>query len=92
MPRKRLPRVGELVVATVRQVFDYGAYVTLDEYNDLEAYLPWSEVASRWVRNIRSVLRENQKIVVKVIRVNRKRAPLTSLSRRSRTRREGKRC
>ena len=73
MPRKRLPRVGELVVATVREVFDYGAYVTLDEYNDLEAYLPWSEVASRWVRNIRSVLRENQKIVVKVIRVNRKR-------------------
>jgi len=73
MPRKRLPRVGELVVATVRQVFDYGAYVTLDEYNDLEAYLPWSEVASRWVRNIRNVLRENQKIVVKVIRVNRKR-------------------
>ncbi|ALU11950.1 translation initiation factor IF-2 subunit alpha [Ignicoccus islandicus DSM 13165] len=73
MARKRLPRVGELVVATVRQVFDYGAYVTLDEYNDLEAYLPWSEVASRWVRNIRNVLRENQKIVVKVIRVNKKR-------------------
>ncbi len=73
MPRKRLPRVGELVVATVKEVFDYGAYVTLDEYNDLEAYLPWSEVASRWVKNIRSVLRENQKIVVKVIRVNRKR-------------------
>ena len=73
MPKKRLPRVGELVVATVKEVFDYGAYVTLDEYNDLEAYLPWSEVASRWVRNIRQVLKENQKIVCKVIRVNKKR-------------------
>ncbi len=73
LPRKELPNVGEYVVATVKKIFDYGAYVTLDEYNDLEAYLPWSEVASRWVRNIRDVIRENQKIVVKVIRVNRRR-------------------
>ncbi len=73
IPRRELPRVGEYVIATVRQIFDYGAYVTLDEFNDLEAYLPWSEVASRWVRNIRDVIRENRKIVVRVIRVNRKR-------------------
>ncbi len=73
IPRKELPNVGEYVVATVKKIFDYGAYVVLDEYNNLEAYLPWSEVASRWVRNIRDVIRENQKIVVKVIRVNRRR-------------------
>jgi translation initiation factor 2 subunit 1 len=73
LPRKELPNVGEYVVATVKKIFDYGAYVVLDEYNGLEAYLPWSEVASRWVRNIRDVIRENQKIVVKVIRVNRRR-------------------
>ncbi len=73
IPRKELPRVGEYVVATVREIFDYGAYVTLDEYNDLKAYLPWSEIASRWVRNIRDVIRENQKIVVRVIRVDRRR-------------------
>jgi len=73
IPRKELPSVGEYVVATVREIFDYGAYVTLDEYGDLRAYLPWSEVASRWVRSIREVIRENQKIVVKVIRVDHKR-------------------
>ena len=72
MSRKELPDANELVVATVREIFDYGAYVTLDEYNDLRAYLPWSEVSSRWVRDIRDVLKENQKIVVKVIRVNKK--------------------
>lgn len=69
--RRELPEIGEYVVATVREVFDYGAYVTLDEFSDLRAYLPWSEVASRWVKNIREVVRENQKIVVKVIRVDR---------------------
>ncbi|OYT40839.1 MAG: translation initiation factor IF-2 subunit alpha [Desulfurococcales archaeon ex4484_58] len=73
IPRRELPRVGEYVVATVREIFDYGAYVTLDEFNDMRAYLPWSEVASRWVRNIRDVIRENQKIIVKVIRVDRRR-------------------
>ncbi len=71
--RKELPRVGEYVVATVDKIFDYGAYVKLDEYEGLEAYLPWSEVSTRWVRNIRDVIKEGQKIVVKVIRVNRHR-------------------
>ncbi|ABM81454.1 translation initiation factor IF-2 subunit alpha [Hyperthermus butylicus] len=70
--RKELPDVGELVVATVKEVYDYGAYLTLDEYGGLEAYLPWSEVASRWVRSIHDVVKPGQKIVVKVIRVNKR--------------------
>ncbi|KSW11717.1 translation initiation factor IF-2 subunit alpha [Pyrodictium occultum] len=72
MRKKELPDVGELVVATVREVYDYGAYLNLDEYGGLEAYLPWSEVASRWVRSIHDVVKPGQKIVVKVIRVNRR--------------------
>ncbi len=71
--RKELPNVGELVVATVDKIFDYGAYVKLDEYENMDAYLPWSEVSTRWIRNIRDAIREGQKIVVKVIRVNRRR-------------------
>lgn len=71
MKRKDLPDVGELVVGTVVKVFDYGAYVALDEYGGLEAYLPWSEVSSRWIRSIKDYLKEGQKVVGKVIRVNR---------------------
>ena len=70
--KRDLPSVGELVVATVNEVYDYGAYLSLDEYGGLEAYLPWSEVASRWVRSIHDVVKPGQKIVVKVIRVNRR--------------------
>ncbi|HDN76180.1 MAG TPA: translation initiation factor IF-2 subunit alpha [Acidilobales archaeon] len=70
--RKPLPTVGELVVGTVTKVFDYGAYLNLDEYGGKEAYLPWSEVSSKWVRDIRDVVREGQKVVVKVIRVDKK--------------------
>ncbi len=74
MVRKRtpLPRVGELVIGTVKKVFDYGAYLTLNEYSEKEAYLPWSEVSSKWVRDIRDFVREGQRVVVKVIRVDRR--------------------
>ena len=69
--RRELPEVGELVVGTVVEIFEHGAYVTLDEYNNLKAFLPRGEVSSRWVRNIRDYLREGRKAVFKVIRVNR---------------------
>ena len=72
-PRKELPDVGELVVGTVKEVYDYGAYLVLDEYQGIEAYLPWSEVASRWIRSIHEAVKPGQKVVVKVIRVNKPR-------------------
>ncbi len=71
--RSKLPHVGELVIGTVRKVFDYGAYLDLDEYGGKEAYLPWSEVSSKWVRDIKDFVREGQKVVVKVIRIDRRR-------------------
>jgi len=70
-PRKPLPDVGELVVGTVRRVLDQGAYLDLDEYDGMIAFLPWSEATSRSFRRMEDVVREGQKIVVKVIRVDR---------------------
>lgn len=63
------PEVGELVVATVNRITSYGAYVILDEYGK-EGLLHISEVSSSWVRNIRSFVREGQKVVLKVLRVD----------------------
>jgi translation initiation factor 2 subunit 1 len=65
-----LPELGELVVATVVRIVPYGAYVTLDEYNNVEGLLHISEVASGWVRNIREHVREGQKTVLKVLRTD----------------------
>jgi translation initiation factor 2 subunit 1 len=63
------PEVGDLVIATVQSVTDYGAYVKLDEY-DKVGLLHVSEVSSSWIRNIRDFVREGQKVVLKVLRVN----------------------
>ena len=64
------PETGEMVVATVSRIESYGAYVALDEYDNKEALLHISEISSRWVRNIRNHVRENQKVVLQVLRVD----------------------
>ncbi|MCS7385685.1 MAG: translation initiation factor IF-2 subunit alpha [archaeon GB-1867-005] len=68
--RRPLPELGELVMATVAEVFDRGAYVILDEYGEIEGYVPIGEVSSSWVHNIRDFLKEGRKVVLKVIRVD----------------------
>jgi len=68
--RPEWPEVGELVVATVRRVESYGAYVSLDEYTDREGLLHISEISSRWVRNIRNHVRPGLKVVLQVLRTD----------------------
>ncbi len=63
------PEVGYLVIATIETVTDYGAYAKLDEYNK-RGLLHVSEISSSWIRNIRDFVRENQKMVLKVLRVD----------------------
>ncbi len=72
MPRKarEYPEEGEFVVATVKNIHPYGAFLILDEYPGKEGFMHISEVASTWVKNIRDYIKEGQKIVAKVIRVD----------------------
>ncbi len=60
-----LPLRNELVVATVREVMGHGAYVSLDEYGEIRAYVHISELSRTWVKNIRVHVREGQRIVAK---------------------------
>ncbi len=88
LKKREWPDIGDLVIATVVGITDYGAYVRLDEYNK-EGLLHVSEVASRWVRNIRVFVREGQKVVLKVLRVNAEKGHV-DLSLRRVTKREKK--
>ena len=63
------PEYGDLVIATIERVMDYGAYAKLDEYNR-QGFLHISEIANARIRKIRDYVREKQKMVLKVIRVD----------------------
>lgn len=68
--RENLPEEGELVVATVTSIRNFGAFVTLDEFANREAFIHLSEVATGWVKHIRDHIREGQKIVARVLRLD----------------------
>ena len=64
------PENGDLVVCTVKNVKNFGAFVTLDEYDDKEGFVHVRDIASGWVKYIRDFVREGQKIVCKVLGVD----------------------
>jgi len=66
---QELPETGEIVIATVSKVSDHGAYVTLDEYNNVQGFLHISEIAPGWVRNVGRYVKEGEKKVLLVKKV-----------------------
>lgn len=64
------PENGELVVCTVKSVKNFGAFVSLDEYDDKEGFVHVRDVATGWVKYIRDYVREGQKVVCKVLGVD----------------------
>lgn len=71
--RTGYPSVGEIVIGTVTRVLDFGAFVSLDEYENKEGMVHISEVASGWIKDIRDHVKKGQKVVCKVLNVNPKR-------------------
>lgn len=71
MPRRaEYPEVGDLVVCSVQNVKNFGAFCSLDEYNGREGFIHVRDVATGWVKYIRDHVREGQKIVCKVLNVD----------------------
>jgi len=71
---KRIPEAGDIVLVTVKEITGHGAYVSLDEYSNMTGFLHISEIATGWIRNIERYVKPKQKAVLKVIRVDKKRA------------------
>lgn len=68
-----VPSVGETVVCKVKQVLKYGAFAELVEYDNIKGFVHVSQVATRWVKNIRNYVKEGQVRAAKVLSINRER-------------------
>jgi len=73
---QEMPEQGEIVLATVTKVMDHGAYVTLDEYDDIQGFLHISEIAPGWIRSISRFVKDGEKKVLLVKKVNSKRGDI----------------
>jgi len=71
--RDGYPSPGEIVIGTVTRVMDFGAFVSLDEYENKEGMVHISEVAPGWIKDIRDHVKKGQKVICKVLSVNPKR-------------------
>lgn len=70
MIKKEYPEEGDLVVGTVKNVQNFGAFVSLDEYPGREGFIHIAEIATGWVKRIRNHIKEKQKVVCKVLHVD----------------------
>ncbi len=63
---KRLPKRGELVVCRILKINPHSAIAEIIEY-ETTGLIHVSEVASRWVRDIREFIKEKQYVVCRVL-------------------------
>ena len=70
MYEQELPNQEEMVVVRVNKVEEFGAYVTLLEYNHIEGMILSSEVSRKRIRSIHKHLRIGKQDVMQVLRVD----------------------
>jgi translation initiation factor 2 subunit 1 len=74
MAEIRYPRRGDLVFCTVQRITPYAAWCKLDEYSDaknvLEGMIHVSEVAGKWVKDIRDFVKTNKQYIARVVYVD----------------------
>ncbi|MBD3213652.1 MAG: S1 RNA-binding domain-containing protein [Candidatus Lokiarchaeota archaeon] len=78
MPKSRdnFPHEGDFVVGRVENIQNQYVYVELLDYDGLpsenhaKGMIHISEISSRWVKNIRNYVREGQRMVLRVTRVD----------------------
>ncbi|MCK4496634.1 MAG: S1 RNA-binding domain-containing protein [Candidatus Aenigmarchaeota archaeon] len=69
MKKHGKPSWGELVICKITKIHPNSAFAELIEYK-MSGMIHVSEVALKWVRNIRDFLKENQYVVCRVMRID----------------------
>jgi len=66
----KFPQKDELVMGKVTKIMPYGIFLSLNEYEGIEAFMHISELAPRWIKNIHEFVSQNETLVVRVHRID----------------------
>lgn len=74
--KKGIPRWNELVLCTVTRVTPFAAWCNIDEWETpegkpLEGMIHISEVAGKWVKDIRKFVKTDKQYIARVVRIDR---------------------
>lgn len=78
---RRFPEKDELVMVRVLKIDDMGVMCSLLEYNNMEGFLPLSEISRKRMRSVFNHVRVGQKQVLQVLRVDKEKG-FTDLSKK----------
>lgn len=68
---EKWPKRGEMVIGTVVRINPFSVFISLEEYDKKEGMVHISEVAGKWVRDIRKFVKLGEKVVAEVMFVDR---------------------
>ncbi len=64
------PKISDVVICKITKINDYGVFVSLLEYDNIEAFVHVSQVSSTWVKNIHNHVKLNQIRAGKVLHID----------------------
>lgn len=82
MYSNQYPEINDLVMVTVKQVAEIGAYVNLAEYNNIEGMVLMSELSRRRIRSVQRLVRVGRSEICVVLRVDKEKGYIDLSKRR----------
>ncbi len=71
------PAEREIIIGTVNNINPYSVFVDLDEYPDKVGMIHISEVARKWIRDVRNWVKKGQKVVCLVLGVDKEKGHIS---------------
>jgi len=68
--KQGFPQEGEIIICTVKKILKNTVFLRLDEYENKEGIIHISEISPGRIRTIRDYVKENKRVVCKVLRRN----------------------
>lgn len=64
------PKIAEIIVCKITKITDFGVFVSLLEYDEIEGFVHVSQISSTWVKNIHNHVKLNQIRAAKVLHID----------------------